>query len=498
MEIAEGESPNAVDVRFGDGGISTDFGLSFLGAVYAGAGDKTIIGLAEFTKKNLPNTNRLVRFRPAGWDRWNGSDWLTLTGSLSGIATDRVYSVAMQDKLIVANKVDKLKAWDGLDGSAVSDLSADAPIAWFISPVGNRLMAARIRIGSDIDPYGLAWSADGNITNWTSNTLGAGGGTLEPEVRGGGPDFIMGLSSVETAAVILRQRSLVLGVRTGIGAQPFRFNTVVYGLGTESPYTVANTGHAIGVIFLGNDLNVYLFDTRTAPVPIGDPIRLFLKNQIQDPALCVGGMDLRNLEYWLLVKRSAALPDMAWIFSVKEYITKRRISWRRKDLPAGYASIGFGKTAVIATPVVNSVNQIINTIGIRVNDYGLSIAPEAVVLGDGAGGVQYVDELSFLASGTWESKMLGMPERGTLVDKTFLTCSSPSGATIEISYSDDGAVTWKDPKVLTVPATIQPKVLGTWFAKVMERWQFRLRILSGNVTISEIKANVTPRGPTAA
>jgi hypothetical protein len=494
-EIEEGESPNASDVRFGEGGISTDYPVSQLGSASGAAGDKTIIGLAEFTKKNLPGNNRLVRMRPGGWDRWDGTSWLALGGTLSGLATDRVYSVVMQDKLIVANRVNKLKSWNGLDGSSVTDLSADSPIAWFITPIGNRLMAARVDIGGETDPYGVKWSADGNIANWTSQSLGAGGGTLEPEVRGAGPDFIMGLSAVETAAVILRQKSIVLGTRTGIGSQPFRFATVIMGLGTEAPYTVVNAGQAIGVIFLGSDLNVYLFDTRSAPIPIGDPIHLFLKSQIQNPELCAGCMDLKSLKYWLLIKREATLPDMAWIFDVGEYVVNKRLSWVRRDLSDGFASIAFARTALQTAPVVNSVNDVVNTVGIRVNDYGLSVAEETIVLGGSLGVVKYVDETQFLGTGTWESKMLGKAERSTLLDRTFLICSSPTGAVAEISISTDGGVTWVLPKAITIPATVHPIPLGTWFNIVVERWQYRLRILFGNVTISEIRSNASVRGP---
>lgn len=498
VEIEEGESPNATDVRFGDGGVSSDYGLSLLGASYAGAGDKTIIGMAEFTKKNLPANNRLVRMRPAGWDRWDGASWLTLSGSaLSGVATDRLYHVSMQDLLVVANKVNRLQSWDGQDATPVADLSPDAPIAWFVTPIGNRLMAARLKVGSDIDPYALAWSADDLITNWTSAGLGAGTAFLEPEGRGGGPDFISGLAAIETAAVVFRQRSIVMGVRTGIGSQPFRFSTVIFGLGTDAPYAVASTGHAVGVIFLGNDLNVHLFDGQNAPVTIGDPIRLALRSQIQDPALCFGTMDLRNLEYWLLVKRTAALPDFAWIFSVREYIVNHRLSWRKRDL-AGYASAAFSKTALQATPVVNAVSNVVNTVSVKVNDYGLAISPERIVLGDGAGGVSFVDESKFLVTGTFESRMLGDPQRGLQLDRTYLTCSSPTGATIEVSLSTDGGVSWTMPKVINLPVTNNPQAFGTWFAVVVSRWQYRLRILSGNVTISEIKTNVTSRGPISA
>ena len=554
-ELEEGESTNAIDVRLHDGGVSSDFGLTALGTafptppawaastVYAlgtlikdtnsniqrvttagtsggaqpvwnvnpggttadntvtwtnsGLADPTILHLAEFEKK-VSTGVKLVRMRTGGWDRWDGTSWLTLPMAaglgLSNINTDRIYTVAKQDRLVAANKVNQLLSWDGTDAGTVQALSADAPVAWFISPIGQRLFAARVKIGASVDPYAVAWSTDGDITNWTSSALGAGSGTLEPEVRGG-PDFIMGVSGSETGLVIYRQRSIMFGLRTGVGASPFVFYTSVYGLGTEAPYTVKNIGETVGDIFLGHDLSVYLYSGKGSPTILSDPIRLSLISQIQDPSLCVGEVDRRNWEYWLLIKQSATLPILAWVLSLKELLVNKRISWRQRQLPAGYSTAVWARTATQSNPVVNSVNIIVNTIATRVNDYGLSISPSRVILGDGVGGASYSDETKFLATGNWESKILGKNERYTGLDRVYIVCQSPTGATVEVSISNDGGQTWTLPKSITVTAGRYAQAFGTWFDIVTQRWQYRLRILSGQVTISEIRANIYDRGP---
>jgi hypothetical protein len=497
-QLPEAESPNATDVHLSEGGVGSAFGLTDLGTAFNGVTNKTIIGIAEFTKKAFPGNNRLVRFRPNGWDRWDGAGWVSLGGALNGSPTDRVYSVVMQDKLLVANKVDQLSYWDGLDATPITNLSIDAPVPWFITPFGNRLVAARLKLGSETDPYAIKWSADGNITNWTSANLGAGTGTLEPEGRGGGPDYITGLATIETAMVVFRQRSLVLAVRTGIGSQPFRFNTVVHGLGTDAPYSIANAGHAVGVIFLGSDLNFYLFNGQTAPVAIGDPIRSLLRSQVSDPALCVGAMDLKRLEYWCLIKRNNTLPDVAWVFDVAAYAKEQRLSWRRRDILEGLSTVAFGRTDTTLNEVVDNVGLIVETVPTRVNEYGAIPAPERIMFGNNQGVVKFADESKFLQSGVWESRMIGNAERDTMLDRCYLMVSSTTGAFIEISISTDGGTTWGEFKSLTIPVTNYPRSFGTWFNLVVNTWQFRLRLLQGQATISEIRTNVGIRGPAGA
>lgn len=484
------ESPNIVDVRVQDGGVSSDFGLTLLDTAYAGAGDKTIIGISEFQRKDLVVV--LVRHRPTAWDRWNGAAWLTLGGALTGIATDRLYSVVMQDKLVVANRVDKLKYWDGQDANAVADLSADSPIAHYIAPFGQRLVAARIKTGGSFDPYKIQWSADGNIQDWTNANNGAGSVILEPEGKTGASEFIKGLSALEVALAVYRERSIVLGTRTGIGSQPFRWATVVFGLGTDSPYSIANGGMTIGDFFLGNDLNVYLFDGRQPPKPIGNPIYKLLRAQITDVANVVGVMDRRLGEYWLRIT-----PNMAWVFNVREFLLDGKLSWRRRTL-ANYNTVSFGQTKASADPVVNSVPDIVDTVGDRVDEFGITLSPTRLLFGDSVGGVSFMDE-GINIGGVYETRQLGMRKSETLVGRLWVEYSSEGGGVIEVSVSSDGGNTFTAPIQLNLAATAYANgtSLGVGIDKVMPTWFVRLRIVSGQVTIYEVIMDVAPAGSSA-
>lgn len=471
-------------------------GFTSLGTNYAGAGDKTIIHLAEFQRKSLATV--LVRMRPAGWDRWNGASWVTVPGALSNIATDRLYSVVQQDKLVVANRVDKLKYWDGVDADAVADLSADAPIAHYIAPFGQRLIAARINPGGGFDPYRIQGSEDGNIQAWTNAANGAFTTILEPEGKTGSPQFIKGLSALETAIVVYRDRSIVLGTRTGIAAVPFRWATVVFGLGTDASYAIANGGADIGDFFLGSDLNVYHFDGRSLPTPVGTPIVNILRTSINDPTACVAAIDRRYNLFWLFVATGSSVqPNVAWVFDINAYMRDNRLSWWRRDIGAGYNTIAFGATVSSVNPVVNSVTSVVNTVGSRVEDFGNTIQPQRLLLGGLNGDVYYLDEAGTYIQGIYETKQLGDLEMETRVDRVFLSYRAVTSGQVELSYSTDGGLSYGNPIVFTLPVTNYEGNQGAIFSTVLRTWQFKLRILSGNITITEIELRRAAAGRAA-
>lgn len=494
-EIEEGEVPDAVDTLFDIGGISPAYGQTLLGTRYAGGADKTIIGISEFQRKNLSTV--LVRHRPTEWDRWNGANWLTLSGTaLTGIAADRLYSVVMSDKLVVANKVDKLKSWDGNDVNPVQDLSADSPVAYFIAPIGNRLVAARVKVGGSIDPYKVQWSTDGDITDWTTANLGAGTSILEPEGKTGASEFITGMSALETALVLYRSRSIMLGMRTGVGSQPFRFTTVVFGLGTDACYSIANGGAQLGDFFLGSDMNVYLFDGKSVPKPIGAPIHPWLRSFPIDPFTgAFGQVDRRLQEYWLMVYNGSTW--IAWIFNIATYVKTGRLVWRRRDLGANWTTLGFGATQSTINPVVDSVLAIVNTVNSRVDEYGVFGAEQRLLLGDNNGGVTYQDRSLRVATGYFSTKQYGTPESEVDLDKVFLRYTAGSLSTVEVSVSLDGGA-FVNPKVLTLPQGQNSLSASTWFSTMCKTYQFRVRLLSGDATIYRIRITGSPGFRSAA
>jgi hypothetical protein len=201
----------------------------------------------------------------------------------------------MQDKFIVANQFDKLKRWDGVDGNAIADLSADAPIAKYITRIGNRILAAVIKTAGVWDPHLIKWCADGIITDWTTANLGAGTALREPEGSDKSANWITGLGSIMRGAVVFRQRTIELASLTGTGAAPFRFQTLKFVPGTESPYSIAGDSER-GIFYLGYDSMVYLLNHDGQAVPIGLPIHEVVKNSIGDLGHVIGAIDAKTFE----------------------------------------------------------------------------------------------------------------------------------------------------------------------------------------------------------
>ena len=268
-ELQDGESADLESITAEFGYIGPAYDLTALGLPVISTESQKVLAIVSFELQS--GLKFVVRMRPTRWDYWDGVSWTQLAGSVAGRVNYRWQSCIMRDMLVGANGVGQLVQWDGKATSPVQTLSADAPIAQFITRIGNRILAAKIRpsLGDNFDPYLLAYCADGDITNWTEVNLGAGAGELAPAGSSESAQFFTGLSCLERGAVIYRQRSIVLASLTGVGLAPFRFQHVDFAHGTESPYSIANGGIDIGDIFLGEDYLVYNFDGVSAPVPIG-------------------------------------------------------------------------------------------------------------------------------------------------------------------------------------------------------------------------------------
>lgn len=491
-DLEEGQTPDATDVRFDQGGVSTDHGITAF-STPASANDLNVMAVAPFELDNL--TKLMMRVRPTRLDRWNGTNWLELTGALTGTSSDHVYTTIASGKFIVANLVDRLKAWDGVDLNAVADLSVDAPIARFITRLGTRILAAVIKTGGVIDRYAVAWCADGLITDWTTSLSGAGNTTLFPEGSGKDAGFITGLGTLAGGAVVFRQKGLTLAQATGVGAAPVRFTTIDFQHGTESPYSIAGGSLRAGLYWLGEDYMVYHFDGSSLPTPIGLPIYSALQTQISDRALVRGAVDTKNHEFWLSIPTDdTGLVKLAYVFSIREWVASGRLVWRKRSLGSGYRTVGFGYTPTSSDPIVNTVLNIVDTIDKRPDSYANTQADERVLFGDTVGQVYYVDPTSPITSGTWVSKTLGDGVTEVTLGYAAIEVNSQVGATVELSVSMDNGNTWIAPRILTVPAEKSPSVSYTFLDVTGSLFQFRLRILSGFVTISRIYYQYDNRG----
>lgn len=491
-EIEEGESTNSQDMRFLNGGILNDFDVGTFGAAYAGVQDKNVMAIRPF---ELPaGTKLLMRIRPTAWDRWNGAAWLTLAGALTGTTADRVYTAVAQGKFVLANLLDRLKYWDGADGNAVADLSADAPIAAYIAKIGTRLVAARVKFGGVIDPHGVAWSADGNIQNWT--TGGAGSTSLFPEGDDETPNIIRGMAGIQRGIALFRQRSIVLGSLTGIGSAPMKWQTIDFTHGTESPYSIASGGMKTGAFFLGYDYMPYLADGVSEPVPIGIPIVESLKASIIDLKDVVGTVDTAEQEYLLAFPTAGNLPLVTcWGFSIREWLIRQRLVWRRRSLPASTISLGFGPVAATTDPIVDTITDIVDTILTRVDDWGRTSGPSRLMFGDNNGTIWQIDRTKLAPNGFFESKLYSFANQEKTIDRLRIRYRAPALATVAIDISTDGGITYGTTAIHTLGATALAERWSTGEHGVTtKQFQFRIRPLTGFCKITEVDIEFQPRG----
>lgn len=353
-DIDDSEAVDMNNVRILRGGIAPEFALHRFPFDDIPPASTPILHITSFEKKD--GTKLSVRMRYNAWEWFNGEDWVDVPGSVTGVQNQRLYTTVLDDKLIASNGSNRLLSWDGVAVNPVGNLSGEAPSAFFVTRIGQRLLAAYARPGTtgDFDPNGVFYSADGDILEWTDSVLGAGNLSVKPEGTNTIANFITGLSNLERGTVLYRQRSIVLISRTGVRAAPFRFTTIDFGHGTESPYSIANGGLAFGDFFLGFDYVVYHFDGQSPPVPIGLPIQRRLEERIDDLKECVGFINPVTMEYCLLSpslgQPKPRLGDLH-AFSIRDYIRKKKLSWRYRRIDDINATTAAYMTKLLGTNV---------------------------------------------------------------------------------------------------------------------------------------------------
>lgn len=367
MDLGDTEAVDMSDVRIMRDGIGPELGFAMFPPVSLSLGPPSpILHITGYQRSD--QSKLVVRMLADRWEWYNGTVWAVIPGTVGGLLKQRLYSTVMDDKLIAANGYTKLKSWDGNFVNSVVDLSAEAPRAKFVTRIGQRLFVAYATFNGvgDLDPNGVAWSADGDMLEWTDTSLGAGSLSLKSEGTVALADTLTGLSNIERGILLYRQRSLVLAQRTGVRAAPFRFATIDFSHGTESPYSIAHGGLNIGDFFLGFDFVVYHFDGQNPPTPVGLPIQRRLEARISNLAECVGYINPLTMDYCLLSPTSNQVAPMLGdmhTFSIRDYIRKQRLSWSYRPLTLATSTGTYvPKVAQGTLPVVNTFNTVADVV----------------------------------------------------------------------------------------------------------------------------------------
>lgn len=165
----------------------------------------------------------------------------------------------LDDKFIFTNRDTDVQYFDGSTGTIESTPSV-ARHAKYCIEFANRLIIADY--GATREPLGIAWSKEGDPTDWTDST--AGSQVLLETV-----DFIMGLGRIGTGLIVYKEDSIMFANRTGVATAPFSFTKPKMGVGNAAPYSIVDV---LGTnCFIGRN-DFYMIEG-DHPKPIGEKIR---------------------------------------------------------------------------------------------------------------------------------------------------------------------------------------------------------------------------------
>lgn len=473
-----------------------------------------ILHIAGFTSKI--GHPLVVRMQAKDWEFYRGRNWDPIvSGTMQGLSWRRIYTTAFKGLLIAANGQDRLLQWDGHPNHAVERVSSEAPRAYYVVRIGNRLFCAKIKSNSPLDfnPDEVAWSADDDIEEWTDAVAGAGRAVIHSETRGSDADHISGLSTLERGVILYRHRSLVLVSKTGVRVAPFRFQTIDAAHGTKSPYSIASGGLALGDFFLGSDYVVYHFDGAGPPIPIGLPIQSRLEERITDLEECVGFIDMQTMEYHLVIpteENNRPILNEDYIFNIKDYIRKQKLVWRFRDLVLPDESDEVTTGAYVPEvptnyiPVVDEYDDPLTDIvddppqDTTLVDALVQTTAGKVLFGTNLGETYQIDVDTVIHDGTWLSKQLGKDHELITVDRVRLVASAEAVAYVGVSVTWDGGLTYEDEVVVRIePANRNAIPASGWHPSTGHLFQMRLRFISGDCIVHELNIWAQPRGRAA-
>lgn len=487
FDIQANGVPKVSELYLDRGGLTPENATTQQGVAIASA---AIRGFSSFRlQKGL---RLLVRHKDATWEWWMGASWRALPNTVAH-ESRRTYSTIVDNILVVANGKSRLKKWDGVHLTGPDDLSDEAPYARFVTRIGRRLFVAVIRpsAGEDPDPYAYAYSADGDSAEWTDVLLGAGGGNLTPEGPSDSGNFITGLSGFGNTVVMYRERSIALGLRTGLAANPFQFTHVDFSKGTLSPYSIAAGGIGQGDCYLGFDKMPYLFTGRQS-VPIGEPIFDELQSATFVQEDVVGFIDIDRMEYWL------CLFDLnkAYVFSLRSYFTRQQLVWRTVTFAANTVTAHHAfEVNTSEEPFVDDIATIINN-DTNIVDPPLPANENRIVLGNATGETWFFDpSISGVATAEYVSKVLSMAHKDINIEKVSLHHTAPGAATVTVEISTDGGTTWSSPVTHTVAANVDTELQSEGWHDITGRQALiRIKWPTGRAVIKKIDIEGSVRG----
>jgi len=293
-QLAEGQSPNLINVRFRFNEIRASPGRAALAPPVASP-------IQEIARFSVDDTTKWIvmltdQYLYKFGDTYPGTpaSWIQVPGVALG-GTGRWSWCSGEDCFFFARKQGGgVYRWKGGSTSVDKVPNCPATDVRFVEYYNNRLLTANVAEAGKSWANRVRYPVNGDHTNWT----GSGSGFIdlyEPE-----QEPIQGLKVLSNRCAVYREHSITDLVASGTIAQVFNLEQRTTNVGTVFPATLDSNGTMH--FFMGNDGNIWAWNG-TQLQSIGDALYKNLEQQVDLRAgdLYFGKVYPFMNEYWLWI-----------------------------------------------------------------------------------------------------------------------------------------------------------------------------------------------------
>jgi hypothetical protein len=387
------------------------------------------------------------------------------SGDLSGTDTDLFWGVEIANKFVFCQGIDPVMVYDGESGF-FQRVSVNCPPAKCGLAHQGRLVIGNTKEGAFYSPYRIRWSILDDITDWT----GAGSGYIDLNDT---PDFVIWIDQVADYIVVFKERTILIGQRTGLSSPAYSFSQLVGATGTIAPLGVINLGQEL--VYIGAD-NIYVVDT-IHNRPIGDRIRPQFFSDINPQYQSqIYGYYVDEFEEcrWGVPTGPDSYNNQEWCWNVRDNTWTKR---PRESKCIGFSSRGSDLTWDTAPGMWEDYSEIPWNSRVVLQNYPTTL------IGRSDGQVYEEDDLLKTDVGsTIESiydfgDIVADPSLNTLLSRVEIRYKDTGSSTnILVGFSTDGGNNWEE---VTVPLNSvgEPgKILRTYADKIISAESIGVRI----------------------
>ena len=300
-------------------------------------------------------TDKLVRF-DSGGKIYNSSTsaWTEITGTLTGVPTN-YQALLVNDNVYFTD--------DGNDPIQLINFSTntyaalgDAPAFKYIVAFDNRIFGFNLG-GVSPNPVLSGWCGNGNYPEWNIVTDNTAGSQPLVDSDSGLDDFITGAVAFDNEIIVIRQRSIWVGIKTGISSAPVAFSTKVPGIGCDCKRSIVKLPGGIGFID-SRTRGVYVYGTDGSLTEISQNIRDSIISSVNDPSKVFGSFNAHDRVY------SIAIPDStSMIIRVWEYkFDSKTWTYTEKQGISTIADLDYTGSSITIDDLIGTIDALVGTI----------------------------------------------------------------------------------------------------------------------------------------